>query len=139
MIIDYFAYAIIFGQDVAPEAERPEKVYLFDWGKLVKDVPEKTIRNHLAIQKDIELHKPTVAADYTEISEQKAKQNGWDSLTQKEYFTNIDKYEDLTFTAQNLSPSKREKSSKLSKKSHSKRIKKQEKSAPKAHDTSGRR
>ena len=113
---------------MAPEAERPEKVYLYDWGKLVKDVPEKTIRNHLAIQKDIELNKPRVAADYTEISEQKARQNGWDSLTQKEYFTNIDKYEDLTFTAQNQNPSKRD-ASKLSKKSRSKKIKKQERSA----------
>ena len=49
MIIDYFSYAIIYGQDVAQEAERPEKVYTYDWSKLVKDIPERTIRNHLAI------------------------------------------------------------------------------------------
>ena len=49
MIVDYFSYAIIYGQDVSAEACRPEKVYTYDWSKLVKDIPEKTIRNHLAI------------------------------------------------------------------------------------------
>jgi hypothetical protein len=120
MIVDYFSYAIIYGQDVTAEACRPEKVYTYDWSKLVKDIPEKTVTNHLAIQKDIEVSKPRVAEEYVEIADQKAKQNGWDSLTQKEYFTNIDRYEDLTFTENGNNRVPRipikEKSKKISKK-----------------------
>ena len=47
MIIDYFSYACIYGEDVAMDADRPEKVYLYDWTKLVKDVPERTLKYHM--------------------------------------------------------------------------------------------
>ena len=50
MIIDYMAYACIYGEDIVPEADRAEKVWMYDWGKLVKDIPERTLKNHLKIQ-----------------------------------------------------------------------------------------
>ena len=50
MIIDYISYACIYGEDVAPDAEKAEKVYLYNWEKLVKDIPERTLKNHLNIQ-----------------------------------------------------------------------------------------
>jgi len=49
MIVDYFSYAVIYGEDVVPGAHMPEKVWVYDWGKLVKDIPERTIRNHYNI------------------------------------------------------------------------------------------
>ena len=33
-----------------------------------------------------------------DLDEERAKMCGWESLSQKEYFSNIDKYEDFTFT-----------------------------------------
>lgn len=72
MIIDYVSYACIYGEDVCPDADKAEKVYLYDWTKLVKDIPERTLKNHLNIQQQIEVERPTVAMDYLEISEQKA-------------------------------------------------------------------
>jgi len=50
MIIDYFAYACIYGEDVAPEASHPSQVFLYDWGKLVKDIPDRCLKNHMSIQ-----------------------------------------------------------------------------------------
>ena len=50
MIIDYISYACIYGEDVAADADKPEKVYLYNWEKLVRDIPEKTLKNHLNIQ-----------------------------------------------------------------------------------------
>ena len=82
---------------------------MYDWDALVRGVPEKTIRNHLAIQKDLEISKPTVAEEYFDIAEEKAIHNGWDSLAQKEYFSNLDKYEDFTFSENNNLASKRTK------------------------------
>jgi hypothetical protein len=49
MICDYFSYACIYGEDVAPEADKPEKVYLYNWEKLVRDIPERTLKSHLQI------------------------------------------------------------------------------------------
>ncbi len=49
MICDYFSYACIYGEDVAAEADKPEKVLLYNWDKLVKDIPERTLRSHLQI------------------------------------------------------------------------------------------
>ncbi|CDW89926.1 UNKNOWN [Stylonychia lemnae] len=97
MIVDYFSYACIYGEDVANDADKPEKVYLYDWTKLVKDIPEKTLKNHMVIQKELEMQRPQIAIDMQEISEQKAVQQGYENLAQMEYFTNIDKYEDLSF------------------------------------------
>ena len=31
MIVDYFSFACIYGEDVAADADKPEKVYLYDW------------------------------------------------------------------------------------------------------------
>ena len=50
MIIDYISYACIYGEDVTPDADKAEKVYLYNWEKLVKDIPEKTLKNHIKIQ-----------------------------------------------------------------------------------------
>jgi hypothetical protein len=36
-----------------------------------------------------------------EISEQKAIQDGWDNFAQQEYFTNLEKYEDMSFAGRN--------------------------------------
>jgi len=49
MIIDYFSYTCIYGEDVAPDADKPEKVWLYDWSKLVKEIPEKVLKNHMGI------------------------------------------------------------------------------------------
>lgn len=49
MIIDYISYACIYGEDVAADADKAEKVYLYNWEKLVKDIPERTLKNHLTI------------------------------------------------------------------------------------------
>mmetsp|Transcript_8539 Transcript_8539/g.14400 ORF Transcript_8539/g.14400 Transcript_8539/m.14400 type:complete len:210 (-) Transcript_8539:295-924(-) len=100
MIVDYFSYAIIHGQDVVADAQKADqgRTYLYDWSKLVKGIPERTIKSHLAIQKELEGRNPEVAKDFTQISEQKAVQAGWESIHQKNYFMNIDKYEDLTFS-----------------------------------------
>ena len=49
MMIDYFAYACIYGEDVATDADKAEKIYLYNWEKLVKDIPERTLRAHLNI------------------------------------------------------------------------------------------
>ena len=69
MIIDYISYACIYGEDVAADADKPEKVYLYNWEKLVRDIPEKTLKNHLNIQQQIEIEKPRIHNDYLEISE----------------------------------------------------------------------
>ncbi len=90
MIVDYFAYACIFGQDVAPDADKPEKVYLYDWTRLVRDIPERTLKNHMYIQREMEKERPQLAMDMLEISEQKAVQNGWDSFAEQRYFENIE-------------------------------------------------
>ena len=103
MIIDYFAYACIYGEDVATDADKSEKIYLYNWEKLVKDIPERTLKSHLLIQQQLERDKPQVAADYMEISEQRAQQEGWSNLAEMEYFSNIDKYEDLSFNPTNTS------------------------------------
>ena len=58
MIVDYFAFACIYGQDVAPDAEKPEKVYLYDWTRLVRDIPERTLKNHMFIQRELEKERP---------------------------------------------------------------------------------
>lgn len=50
MIIDYISYACIYGEDVAQDADKPEKIYMYNWEKLVKDIPERTLKNHLEIQ-----------------------------------------------------------------------------------------
>ena len=44
MILDYFSYACIYGTDVAPSDD------LGDWTKLVKDIPERVLKNHMMIQ-----------------------------------------------------------------------------------------
>ena len=49
MMIDYFAYACIYGEDVATDAVKAEKIYLYNWEKLVKDIPERTLKAHLNI------------------------------------------------------------------------------------------
>ena len=63
MMVDYFSYACIYGEDVAPDADKPEKVYLYDWTKLVRDIPEKTIKNHMNIQKELEKDRPYLALE----------------------------------------------------------------------------
>lgn len=45
MILDYFSYACIYGTDVAANEHGTE-----DWSKLVKDIPERVLKNHMMIQ-----------------------------------------------------------------------------------------
>ena len=54
---------------MAPDAEKPEKVYLYDWTKLVRDIPERTLKNHMFIQRELERERPQLAIDMLEISE----------------------------------------------------------------------
>lgn len=49
MIVDYFSYACIYGEDVAQDADKPEKIYTYNWEKLVKDIPDRTLKNHMVI------------------------------------------------------------------------------------------
>ena len=44
MILDYFSYACIYGHDVAQSEQGTE-----DWTKLVKDIPERILKNHMLI------------------------------------------------------------------------------------------
>lgn len=37
---------------------------------------------------------------YMEVAEQESKRQGWDNLAEMEYFSNIDKYENLSFVGQ---------------------------------------
>ena len=72
---------------------------MYDWGNLVGEVPNKVIRYHLAIQKEVESKKPEIKEMMEEFDDERAKMFGWESFSQKEYFSNIDKYEDFTFTS----------------------------------------
>ena len=55
------------------------------------------MKNHMKIQKQLEMEKPQMILEMLEINEKKAIEEGWDNLAQQEYFTNIDRYEDLSF------------------------------------------
>lgn len=44
MILDYFSYACIYGTDIAQSEQGME-----DWSKLVKDIPERVLKNHMMI------------------------------------------------------------------------------------------
>ena len=98
MMIDYFAWAFIHGEDTvdALEVSNEQKIYTYDWGSLIADV----LQSHLAIQSEIEKIKPSEKAAFDAIGEERAKLLGWDSLSQKEYYSNLDQYEDLTFQVQ---------------------------------------
>lgn len=37
---------------------------------------------------------------YMEVAEMESKRQGWDNLAEMEYFSNIDKYENLSFVGQ---------------------------------------
>ena len=69
MIIDYFSYAVIYGEDVVPEGQQSNissgRAYMYDWSKLIKGVPDRTIRGHLAIQKELEMENPEIIKDFT--------------------------------------------------------------------------
>lgn len=41
-----------------------------------------------------------------EIAEEQSRRQGWDNLAQMEYFSNIDKYENLSFVGENIQQSK---------------------------------
>jgi hypothetical protein len=43
MILDYFAYTCIYGTDVA------DNDLSYDWSRLVKDIPERTLKTHMMI------------------------------------------------------------------------------------------
>lgn len=94
MIIDYFSYACIYGCDVAEDKQ------VYDFEKLVKDIPEKTLKTHMLIQTQIEQEMPAVRQGYLDVAEEESRRAGWDNLAQQEYFTNLDKYEDLSFVGQ---------------------------------------
>ena len=45
MILDYFSYACIYGTDVVDQKDQD----LQDWSRLVKDIPERVLKNHMLI------------------------------------------------------------------------------------------
>lgn len=45
MILDYFSYACIYGTDVTEQDDQG----IEDWSKLVKDIPERVLKNHMMI------------------------------------------------------------------------------------------
>lgn len=94
MILDYFSYASIYGTDIAQSEQGTE-----DWSKLVKDIPERVLKNHMMIQTEIEKN-TSIRQAYLEVAEQESRRQGWDNLAEMEYFSNMDKYENLSFIGQ---------------------------------------
>lgn len=66
MIINYFAYACIYGCDVGAEATDTNE-------KLLKDIPEKTLKTHLLIQEKLEVELPRIKEDYLQIAEEQSR------------------------------------------------------------------
>lgn len=107
MIIDYFAWSTIYGEDIggkdAGERIAKDRIFIYDWAKMVGEIPQKTIRNHLAVQREVEIQKPDVKRGMEEAGDERARLLGWDSLSQKDYFNRLDEMEDLTFLPSTLS------------------------------------
>jgi hypothetical protein len=54
---------------------------MYDWGNLVGEVPNKVIRYHLAIQKEVEFKKPEIKEMMEEFDDERAKMFGWESFS----------------------------------------------------------
>ena len=94
MILDYFSYACIYGHDVAQSEQGTE-----DWTKLVKDIPERILKNHMLIQQELE-KSDQVRHDYMQVAEEESRRQGWDNLAEQEYYSNLEKYENLSFAGE---------------------------------------
>ena len=66
MILDYFSYACIYGTDVAPSDD------LGDWTKLVKDIPERVLKNHMMIQQELEKD-ASIRHGYMRVAEEESR------------------------------------------------------------------
>ena len=84
MIIDYFAWNMIYGEDVGGkhEGDRVQKdaVYVYDWGSLVGEIPQKVLKCHMQIQEQLEKD-PQIQKSYKEIGNERARLLGWESMT----------------------------------------------------------
>ena len=54
----------------------------------------------MLVQQKLEEESQQVKFDYRAVAEEASRKEGWDSLAQQEYFSNIEQFEDLSFVGE---------------------------------------